>query len=162
MKAPTLGEIKHAYFNLMADALSPRKPVREQTMAVLLGVVPGVRTWSNFALRETLVQTRYSDTIDVTQIILHLNSPVWAMHWAGRYDPEAIPLVRESVYNACREMEFYGGRGRPSVRQGNLSYSNRIDRDLMNDFCGEEYVMEGERVRGSVRYCGWALLGEKS
>lgn len=93
-----------------------------------------------------------------TTTIWFRGKPVWVMHYGGWYEKEAIPFLKRCLSRAYAERRFYGGRGPVFVRDDRFTYINRIERNNLRDFAGEEKIFDlSEKCLGYHWYRGMSL-----
>ncbi|MCX6712951.1 MAG: DUF5680 domain-containing protein [Candidatus Vogelbacteria bacterium] len=94
-------------------------------------------------------------------IITRDGVPIWQMGYAGWYEPEAIPFLKEALRETYAKRIFLGGRG-PVHYQKTLEYCNRIDIDQSwKKFQGREDVYQRSKqskLLGYHEYRGGLLI----
>jgi hypothetical protein len=85
--------------------------------------------------------------------------PVWKMSYQGRYQAEAIPVLKEALHAAYSNGVFLGGRGAASWRWRDYVYYNYPDQSDFKSFFGHEKVMHHNGTFiGSHSYEGGILF----
>lgn len=88
--------------------------------------------------------------------------PVWAMTYMGRYDDEAISIVKAALREAYKSGQFFGGRGLPTFDREDWHYRNSIASHSTDDmfayFTGTEEVTCEDIPHGYHHYTGILLF----
>lgn len=85
---------------------------------------------------------------------------VWTMGYQGKYEEQAIPVVKHALLAAYANELFLGGRGPENFEENGLLYLNHCD-GRQNDpayFNGMEQVLGGNSLLGYHQYWGMSHL----
>jgi hypothetical protein len=93
--------------------------------------------------------------------IYHHGQPVWMMHYDGWHDGKIIQTVKNALFLAYSEKDFFGGRGpklyEDVMRFGKISYNNDWIGNFEN-FQGREIVIDNRGlIAGEYNYAGHTL-----
>lgn len=90
------------------------------------------------------------------------DQPVWAMHYWGTYQPEAVDFLKTVLRRTYQAQEFFGGRGSPHQisDDGKMEYDNVIHKADFSNFEGLEsiYLHKSAKQLGYHYYRGYSLI----
>jgi len=96
-------------------------------------------------------------------VIWQGDTAVWTMAITGRFEREALPVIKKALRKAFTARQFIGGRGPQHFNDGRYSYENHFELWDFKEFNGRESVyqhgqFENKRWLGSQMYQGRILV----
>lgn len=114
----------------------------------------------DFHIRDQYTRDEESGKSEGSTRIWYRRRVVWSMHYSGRYEKRAIPLLKSALRRAYEHGHFNGGRGPKLFGSSGLIYSNIEIWWKFDKFSGHESIIDNEQntILGSHAYNGQLLI----